>query len=188
MKGDQPTHSGETSLRSSLKGFASRVDEVSLTNVVKNRFVELEINIIMDPLQPENQPDVNQNALLEGELLILYKNANFLIKRSDYNLDQLTRGADVLLRPFGMQGTEAIGGKLYLTNYRLLFTSHAFNRVTGTFSIYLSTITDVKNTSILLARKFMVSTTAQSFEFVTWNIPHLISVILSARDNLNPHL
>ncbi len=79
-------------------------------------------------LQPENQPEVDQDELVEDEQLILYKNANFLVKRSDYNLDQLTRSADILLRPFGMQGTEAIGGRLYLTNYRLLFASHAFNR------------------------------------------------------------
>lgn len=142
----------------------------------------------MDWLQPENQLDVDQNELLKDEQLILYKNANFLIKRSDYNLDQLTRGADILLRPFGMQGTEAIGGKLYLTNHRILFTSHAFNRVTGTFSIYLSTITDVKNTSILFVQKFTVSTSIQSFEFVAWNIPYLIATILLARDSLNPHV
>ena len=135
-------------------------------------------------LQPENQPEIDQSALVEDEQLILHKNANFLIKRSDYSLDQLTRGADILLRPLGMQGMEAIGGKLYLTNYRLIFTSHAFNRVTGTFSIYLSTITDVKNTSVLFARKFTVSTSNQSFEFIAWNIPYLIIVILAARESL----
>ena len=135
-------------------------------------------------LQPENQPEIDQSALVEDEQLILHKNANFLSKRSDYSLDQLTRGADILLRPLGMQGMEAIGGKLYLTNYRLIFTSHAFNRVTGTFSIYLSTITDVKNTSVLFARKFTVSTSNQSFEFIAWNIPYLIIVILAARESL----
>ncbi len=137
-------------------------------------------------LQPENQPEVDQDELVEDEQLILYKNANFLVKRSDYNLDQLTRSADILLRPFGMQGIEAIGGRLYLTNYRLLFASHAFNRVTGTFSISLSTITDVKNTSILFVRKLTVSTSTQSFEFIAWNIPYLITAILAARDSLNP--
>ncbi len=140
----------------------------------------------MDFLQPENQSDVNRDELLKDEQLLLYKNANFLARRSDYNLDQLTLGVDILLRPFGMQGTEAIGGKLYVTNYRLLFISHAFNRITGTFSIDLSTITGVENTSIMFVRKLMVSTSIQSFEFIAWNIPDLIAAILSARDGLHP--
>lgn len=139
-------------------------------------------------LQPENQPGVDQLESPKAEQLILCKNANFLIKRSDYNLDQLTRGADILLRPFGMQGTEAIGGKLYLTNYRILFASHAFNRVTGIFSIYLSTLTDVRNTSILFVQKLTVSTSTQSFEFVVWNVPYLIAAILSVRGSLKPHV
>ena len=131
---------------------------------------------------------VSQDELLEGEKLILSKNANAVIKRSDYDLNELTPGIDFLLRYFGMNGTEAIGGRLHLTNYRLIFKSHPVNRVTGKFSVFLTTIKDVEDTSVFVSKKIAISTQTQRFEFVVWGIPQLIAAIESAKNNIDSTL
>lgn len=109
---------------------------------------------------------VDQSELLRGEKFILSRNANVIIKRSDYNLGEIIPGTDFLLGVFGKKGMEGIGGRLHLTNYRLIFKSHSINRVTGKFSIFLSAIKDVKDTSVFLSKKIAVSTQTQIFEFV----------------------
>ncbi len=44
------------------------------------------------------------------------------------------------------KGVEAVGGKLYLTDQRLVFESHAFNVQTGATAIPLETISRVEKT------------------------------------------
>lgn len=85
-----------------------------------------------------------------------------------------------------MKGKEAIGGKLYLTNYRILFKAHRLNRLSGKFSIALPTIQSLKDTSRLLAKRMEVGTGTQMFEFVVWGIPELIKAVQGARDGLAP--
>lgn len=43
-----------------------------------------------------------------------------------------------------MRGWEGVGGRLYLTNRRLVFESHAINLQTGTTDIPLADIVDAK--------------------------------------------
>jgi len=61
---------------------------------------------------------------------------------------------------------EYIGGKLYLTNYRLIFKSHKFNRLRGKFSIFLSTIEGMRDDSFLCIKKLSVVTKLKKFEFI----------------------
>ena len=70
--------------------------------------------------------------------------------------------------------------KLYLTNYRLIFKSHAMNRVTGKFSIFLPTIKSVSDTSQFFTKRIKVATYTQDFEFILWGIPPFIQAINSA--------
>jgi len=63
-----------------------------------------------------------------------------------------------------MKGKEAIGGKAHLTNYRIIFKSHFFNRVRGQHSIFLPNVVAVSDTFNTL----IVETTVQRFEFVMW--------------------
>ena len=42
------------------------------------------------------------------------------------------------------RGAEAVGGRLHLTNQRLIFESHAFNFQTGTTTVALADIASVK--------------------------------------------
>ncbi|MEU9135237.1 hypothetical protein AB0D33_04550 [Streptomyces sp. NPDC048404] len=122
---------------------------------------------------------LNSADLLPGEGIILRKNANAVI---DVRQAGLSRFAfDDLMWLVGMRNKEAIGGRLYLTNYRLVFTSHRFNRVRGTFSVFLPCIEEVRDSSIAATRQLTVHTGTQDFTFVVWGIPRLIETVDQCR-------
>ncbi|MGW0969639.1 hypothetical protein [Streptomyces sp. NPDC002516] len=122
---------------------------------------------------------LNSEDLLPGEGIILRKNANAVI---DVRAAGLSRFAfDDLMWLVGMRNKEAIGGRLYLTNYRLVFTSHRFNRVRGTFSIFLPCIEELRNSSMAATRQITVSTGTQDFTFVVWGVPRLIETVEACR-------
>ncbi|MFF3448570.1 hypothetical protein ACFYXJ_15735 [Streptomyces sp. NPDC002667] len=122
---------------------------------------------------------LNSEDLLPGEGIILRKNANAVI---DVRAAGLSRFAfDDLMWLVGMRNKEAIGGRLYLTNYRLVFKSHRFNRVRGTFSIFLPCIEELRNSSMAATRQVTVSTGTQDFTFVVWGVPQLIESVDACR-------
>ncbi|MFF8538031.1 hypothetical protein ACN6K9_002466 [Streptomyces sp. SAS_267] len=122
---------------------------------------------------------LNSADLLPGEGIILRKNANAVI---DVRQAGLSRFAfDDLMWLVGMRNKEAIGGRLYLTNYRLVFTSHRFNRVRGTFSVFLPCIEEVRDSSFAATRQLAVHTGTQDFTFVVWGIPRLIEAVDECR-------
>ena len=127
---------------------------------------------------------LNTNDLLANEILLMSKGANTIIKPDEHGLSRFA--FDGLMPLVGMQGKEAIGGHLHLTNYRLVFESHAINRLTGKFSIFLPTIQDIRNASGLLVKKIEVNTRLQKYEFVVWGIPALLAAIVLAKDSLMP--
>jgi hypothetical protein len=120
---------------------------------------------------------LTQDDLLSNETVIIEKMAGAFIKLKDYNLRSLSY--------LNWGGTEKIGGRLHLTNYRLIFASNAINRVVGKFSILLPTIQQIKNTSFLTDRRIEIHTQAQIFEFQVWGIPELIARITSTRDSID---
>ncbi|BAY67169.1 hypothetical protein NIES22_73320 (plasmid) [Calothrix brevissima NIES-22] len=126
--------------------------------------------------------NIDHQDLLNDETLLLSKAANAVIKINTHELKHLPY--DQLMSLVDFKNKEAIGGMLYLTNYRLLFKSHTFNRVTGKFSIFLPTVQSVRDTSQLLTKKIEVATQTQTLEFVVWGIPSLIQAIKSAADAL----
>ncbi|MHC5825823.1 MAG: GRAM domain-containing protein, partial [Nostoc sp.] len=89
-----------------------------------------------------------------------------------------------LISIIGFKDKEAIGGMLHLTNYRLIFKSHIFNRVKGKFSIFLPTIKNIHDTSQFLTKKIEVITQIQVYEFVVWDVPALIQYINFAISSL----
>jgi hypothetical protein len=113
--------------------------------------------------------------LLPGEGIILRKNANAVIDVSEAGLSRFA--FDDLLWLVGMRGKEAIGGRLYLTNYRIVFKAHRFNRLRGSYSIFLPSIEEVRDASVAVTRQATVFTAMQHFTFVVWGIPQLIETI-----------
>lgn len=128
--------------------------------------------------------NIGQDELFAGEIVLVSKAANAIIRPSEYGLSRFP--FDQWMGAVGMKGMEAIGGKLHVTNYRLVFKSHAINRLTGTFSILLPTIVDVEDASWFIVRKLAVVTRSQRCELVVWGVPKLISLIRSARAELTP--
>ena len=122
--------------------------------------------------------------LLPTEAVLLSKNANVVIRPDEYGLSQFA--FDGLMDAVGMYGREAIGGRVHLTNYRLVFKSHAVNRARGAFSLFLPTIREVRNTSSGVKRQIDVATTTQAFTFIMWGVPSVIAAIESAKAALDP--
>ncbi len=122
--------------------------------------------------------------LLPGERPIESKAANAVISLSEYGLER--RGYHAGMGLVGMKGQEAVGGRLHLTSYRLLFKSHGMNRATGSVSIYLPTVAGLEDRSRLVTRKIGVRTGDTDSEFVAWGVPGLIRSIQAAMDAIGP--
>jgi hypothetical protein len=115
------------------------------------------------------------DQLFEGEAVSVRKFANAVISLNDYELPR--SGHDQLMWVVGMRGKESIGGFLHLTNYRLVFTAHAVNRLYGHFSILLPSITAVRNSSHGLVKQVEITSMGHRFTFVVWGVPKLIESI-----------
>lgn len=126
--------------------------------------------------------------LPSGENIIETKNANFLLRLDENELRRFgVFGIDAEMRLLGLgAGKESIGGKLYLTNFRLFFHSHSVNRFTGSLSIFLPKIVETKNTSGLITGIMEVVTRDRSFEFIAWGVPKFTVAVAAARDSLLP--
>jgi hypothetical protein len=126
---------------------------------------------------------IRKPELVSGESILSDWPANFIIKISDYGLSKFC--ADAHMWTVGMKGKEALGGRLFVTSYRVIFATHPLNRVVGEFSIPLELIAGVKNKSFLVVRKIAVLCTLGDFEFVIWNIARFMALIEQQRRALD---
>lgn len=113
------------------------------------------------------------SELLPGEQVLVSKNASAVV-----GIVQAGPGS---MGSVGMTGTEAVGGQLYLTNLRLVFRVHRANRLRGGFTIPLSSITQVRDTSSGLRRQIEIVTPVERFTFVVWGVAKLIARIEALR-------
>ena len=120
--------------------------------------------------------------LLDGERVVAVKNVSVIVQIHEYGLSPLFGGSPMPWR----RGLESIGGRLHLTNYRLVFSAHPVNRLKGRFSILLPTISEARNVSLVLSRKIRGSTAAQDYTFQVWGIPRLLAAIEQTRAALGP--
>lgn len=122
------------------------------------------------------------DALLPGERVVLTKRANAIVRASDYGLGHFPFGK--YMSVVGMSGREGIGGEVHLTSSRLIFKSHALNRLKGTFSIFLPSINTARDTSQLVMRKVLIETKSQNYEFIMWGIGEFLAALESQRARL----
>ncbi len=127
--------------------------------------------------------NITPEDLFPDEKLILSKNSNAVIALSDFGLSKFA--FDKYMWAVGMKGKEAIGGKIHLTNHRLIFKSHSVNRLKGTFSILLPAVTAIHNSSFLMTRKMSIDTRFNRFDFVVWGVADLIEQIEQAQAQFN---
>lgn len=114
------------------------------------------------------------------ERILLEKSANLVVVSTDLGLRPLP-GAGlrrVLLRGFG---DESLGGRLTVTNRRVLFGAHAANRAAANLDIPLGELTSVDNVSAGIARMMRLAVPAGPHVFVVWGVPAVIDAIESAR-------
>lgn len=123
--------------------------------------------------------NITNDDLLPGEHLIISRFANIVLSVKKSGLSRFA--FDGYMGLIGMKGKEAMGGRAYLTNYRIIFKSHFFNRIRGRHSIFLSNIVDVTAT----LNNLKVETTAQTFEFVMWFKSDFISGIKKQKAEIN---
>ena len=128
--------------------------------------------------------NVEARDLLSDERVVLSKRANSVVRYTEQGLQRVA-ALHTVLQAFGWGGKEAIGGKLHLTSYRLLFKSHKINRLTGSFSIFLPTIRGVRNSSRGLVRRVTVTVAGQEHEFVVWGVPRLVAALDEQRRALD---
>lgn len=120
---------------------------------------------------------LEQQDLFKGERVVMERKANAIIDFKDFGMKKIKYS------PFRKH--EAIGGKLYVTNYRLIFKSHAINRVRGMYSILLPTIQFVKDASVLVVKKIEVLSKDNTYIFVVWGIKELLEEIERVKSNLS---
>ena len=128
----------------------------------------------------------SEPELIPNEVVLHRKGSNFIVKLDEVDLPRFC--ADQLMWTIGMAGKEAIGGHLYITNYRLLFIAHKFNRLTGQFSIPLFRINDAYKKTKFPMFKLLVETDMANFEFVIWNANKAVEIIRSNQTNAPENL
>jgi hypothetical protein len=121
---------------------------------------------------------LSPDDLFPGEEVILTRLANLLIRPEEHGLSELFVDA-------GLGGEEAIGGRLYLTNYRLLFRAHQINRLRGAVSLFLPSIAGVENTSMLFKRSLRIDTKCAAYEFIVWGQQALVDQIEERRSRFS---
>ena len=129
------------------------------------------------------QTSLDEDILLPGEQVLCSKPANLIVRPKDFGLQKFA--FDDLMWTVGMHNKESLGGAVHLTNYRILFKSHRFNRLRGMTSIFLPTIQQLENRSVLVFRKLAVFTNTAKVEFVVGDVDNVISQITAARDQMN---
>ena len=129
---------------------------------------------------------ISPEKLIEGEKIILSEPANLVIKPKDFKLKNFA--FDSLLWTVGMKDKEALGGKLHITNYRLIFKSHKINRIKGDFSIFLPTVKTTRDLELLFMKKIILETYSSKIEVVIDNPKSICKLIDDQKGNLNQQM
>lgn len=123
--------------------------------------------------------NITSEDLLFGESVVMSKKANLVISLKEFGLSRLPidNGQLAIL---GMDGKEAVGGMAHLTNYRIIFKPHFFNRVRGIHSIFLPNLKEVSSTFLNL----IVETSVHTYTFVMWFKREFINAIRQQQEFL----
>jgi hypothetical protein len=123
--------------------------------------------------------NLTEADLLPAERSIMTKAANMVVSVKESGLSRFA--FDDLMWVAGMKGKEAIGGKAHLTNYRIIFKSHSFNRLRGSHTIFLPNVVSVTPRF----DRLIVETEYQRFQFVMWFKASFIKAVQQEKNALN---
>lgn len=122
--------------------------------------------------------------LVAGEAVQHRSRANAVIVPSEYGLSEFAAGG--LLHLVGQGGKEAIGGHLHVTDLRLAFVAHGFNRLKGTLSVPIPLITGATRWRSGLSVGIEVATPPAVLRFVTWSRAEALASLERARAGFGP--
>lgn len=122
--------------------------------------------------------------LLPSEQSLYRGKANAVVRPTDYGLGLFAAGD--LLGLVGMKGKEAIGGHLEVTNLRVAFEAHGFNRLRGTFSTPLHAVLSANRYASGLTVGLEINTKAANLQFVSWSPSKAIEAIALAKTMFGP--
>jgi hypothetical protein len=129
------------------------------------------------------------SGLLFGWILALFVNAKLWTKGTKIDID----AGETILFDTGanhFKGAEAVGGKLYLTNKRLVFKSHKFNIQNHELSINLFEIDKVDRykTLGLVNNGLSVATNGKTEKFVVQQIDEWLNQLAERNGLQHAHL
>lgn len=118
---------------------------------------------------------LTKNDLLPTEKVLCSKFANLWVKPSRHGLSKFAFNKH-------LGDNESLGGNAYLTNYRIIFKSHGFNRLVGMHSLFLPNIIEIQKgwTGIT------VESSVQAFEFVMWFNGNFVNAAQSRKNEMRP--
>ncbi len=130
------------------------------------------------------QIELQPGDLLPGEVLLHSCLGNAALDPRAFGLKPFALGELMFLA--GLKDRESVGGALHLTNLRLLFKSHRFNRLRGSFSMFLPSMQSVAHSGRFGFRKLHVATRLARLDFVVRDAPALAECIEAARAAYGP--
>ncbi|MGN7763380.1 GRAM domain-containing protein [Paenibacillus sp. 22594] len=86
------------------------------------------------------------------------------------------------------RGIEAVGGRLYITNERVIFKPHSFNIQSKPLEISIQEIVNIekRNTLLVVPNGMRISIkNGQEHKFVIWNRAKLIELIKDTKIKMN---
>ncbi|MFI9811752.1 hypothetical protein [Saccharothrix variisporea] len=116
--------------------------------------------------------------LVPSEHVLFIGKSNAVIVPGEHGLSRFA--ADELMPLVGLAGQEAIGGKLHVTNLRLVFCAHPFNRLRGSLSTPLPAVTAIRPWRSGLTIGVEVESGVATQRYVIWSRKKLIETVENA--------
>lgn len=126
---------------------------------------------------------IQEKDLLENEKVFLSNHSNLIVQPKNFGVENMV--FDDYMWAVGMKDKEALGGRIYLTNYRLIFKSHFANRIRGKISIFHPSIKEIRNTSFLMTKKITIESHTSKVDFVMWGIDKFLHAFNTHRPTIN---
>lgn len=156
--------------------------ESALMGLIIGFFFSVASYLFRNSKRIKNQTALREERLFKQETIVNSFFANLIIRPADFNLKSFS--FDEYFKYFGMKNQEALGGSLHLTNFRLIFKTHRYNRIRGEFSVFLSEIKNIEIISSLLHKKMIINTTASSLTVIVDQPQKIKDSILQTQSQL----
>jgi hypothetical protein len=125
--------------------------------------------------------------MLPGEKVLHKHGANLIVDPVAFGLKSIN--SQRIIKWAGLPDAEALGGRLFITNLRIAFSTHAANRITGITSVLLPAITGLAEDSKKWMKRMNLSIGDElTMTLVIWKIPIVMAEIRTAQSAVSPQM